>query len=336
MYSDADLDDAVASGALSAEAADALRAHVAQRRASPAADEEHFRLITGFNDIFVVIAGGLLLLAIAWLVGSVSEWLGAAALAGASWVLAEFFTRRRRMALPSIALLLAFVVGSAFTVLLALEALLSAQPDDTLLAASGAAGAIAAWLHWRRFQVPITVAAGCAALAGTLLALLFSLIPALKDWLNPLLFACGAAVFALALYWDGRDPERRTRRSDVAFWLHLLASPLMVHPAFSAFGMLDGQAGVPQAIAVVVLYLLIATASIAIDRRALMVSALGYVLYAFTTLLKHSGVVSLDFALTALLLGGALLLLSAFWQPCRRRVLDPLPESLRRYLAPLR
>lgn len=335
MYSDADLDDAVASGALSASAADALRAHVAQRRASPAADEEHFRLITGFNDIFVVIAGGLLLLAIAWLAGSVSEWLGAAALAAASWALAEFFTRRRRMALPSIALLLAFVVGSAFTVLLALETLLSAQ-QDALLAASGATGAIAAWLHWRRFQVPITVAAGCAALAGTLLALLFSLAPALKDWLNPLLFACGAAVFALALYWDGRDPERRTRSSDVAFWLHLLASPLMVHPAFSAFGMLDGKAGVPQAISVVALYLLIATASIAIDRRALMVSALGYVLYAFSTLLQHSGVVSLDFALTALLLGGALLLLSAFWQPCRRRVLNPLPESLRRYLAPLR
>ena len=42
MYSQQELDDAVASGALSAEAADALRAHVERQRSTAIPDEEQF------------------------------------------------------------------------------------------------------------------------------------------------------------------------------------------------------------------------------------------------------------------------------------------------------
>jgi hypothetical protein len=61
MYSDSDLQDAVAAGAISAEAAQALRAHVSAARTMPATDEESFRLLNSFNDIFVTIAAVLLL-----------------------------------------------------------------------------------------------------------------------------------------------------------------------------------------------------------------------------------------------------------------------------------
>ncbi|MDB5672600.1 MAG: hypothetical protein JWO25_3559, partial [Alphaproteobacteria bacterium] len=63
MYSDSDLEAAVAAGVLSPEAAAALRNYNEARSFSPAVDEEHFRLITGFNDIFVAIATALLLAA---------------------------------------------------------------------------------------------------------------------------------------------------------------------------------------------------------------------------------------------------------------------------------
>jgi hypothetical protein len=53
MYSDSDLDSAVAAGALTPASAAALRAYVSRARQSPMVDEEQFRLITGFNDIFV-------------------------------------------------------------------------------------------------------------------------------------------------------------------------------------------------------------------------------------------------------------------------------------------
>ncbi len=64
MYSESDIDGAVAAGAISPDAAAALRRHVATVHAAPAVDEEHFRLLTGFNDIFVSIALALLLAAL--------------------------------------------------------------------------------------------------------------------------------------------------------------------------------------------------------------------------------------------------------------------------------
>ena len=105
MYSDEDLDSAVAAGVLSAEAADALRAHVAQRRQLTGPDEEHFRLLTGFNDIFVTIASALLLAAVTSIGSAIVPWFGGVACAAVAWGLAEFFVRRRRMALPAILLL---------------------------------------------------------------------------------------------------------------------------------------------------------------------------------------------------------------------------------------
>ena len=63
MYSQEDLNSAVSAGVISADAANALRAHVAASRDAVPADAEHFRLVTGFNDIFVSIGVVILLLA---------------------------------------------------------------------------------------------------------------------------------------------------------------------------------------------------------------------------------------------------------------------------------
>ena len=67
MYTTEDLDSAVQAKAITQESADALRAHVEHARAIPSIDEEHFRLVTGFNDIFVVIACALLLVSVGWI-----------------------------------------------------------------------------------------------------------------------------------------------------------------------------------------------------------------------------------------------------------------------------
>ena len=68
MYSQQELDDAVASGVISAADADALRAYIETQRSTAIPDEEQFRLITGFNDIFVSIAAAILLFAVGWIV----------------------------------------------------------------------------------------------------------------------------------------------------------------------------------------------------------------------------------------------------------------------------
>ncbi|MEO8346715.1 MAG: hypothetical protein ABI607_13570 [Betaproteobacteria bacterium] len=331
MYSEEDLASAVAAGVMSDEAANALRAHVGQLRKAPAVDEEHFRLITGFNDIFVVIACALLLASLAGIGASFAAWFGALCVAVAAWLLAEFFTRKRRMALPSIVLLLAFVGGVVATVFFMLPTQSSGG-----FAAGSAIGAMAACLHWWRFRVPITVAAGAAAVVGCAFALLLQVLPQSSAWMNAVAFVAGLVVFGLAMRWDSSDTLRLTRRSDVAFWLHLLAAPLIVHPIFTALGVTHGQVNAGQAIAVVALYVAIALVSLAADRRALMVSALTYVLFAFSAVLQQVGVVSLGFAITALAIGAALLLLSAFWHPTRAWVLGFLPPGVQGRLAPFR
>lgn len=352
MYSQQELDDAVASGAITAQAADALRAHVATQRKTAIPDEEQFRLITGFNDIFVSIATAILLLAVGWIGQSIGQSAGLAvegdgpsflaplAVAATSWGLALYFTARRRMALPSILLLLGFVGGVFAAVLFAIvlgvggDNLDNNQPLAGVIAAvSGAIAAGAAWLHWRQFRVPITVAAGAAAVAaiavGLLLAALGQDPEQAKNVILGLVLVLGIGIFLFAMWWDSSDRARLTRRSDVAFWLHLLAAPMIVHPIFTLLGLNNGNASLGEGLVVVALYIALGVTALAVDRRALLVSALAYVLWALSELFKTFGAVELNVALTALVIGSALLLLSAFWHQARALIVRPLPEALR-------
>lgn len=344
MYSEDDLEAAVAAGVIDRASVERMRAYWASTSRTARADEEHFRLVTGFNDIFVSIACVLLLVALAWIGQAIPlglaagpRPLGALFVAGASWALAELFTARRRMALPSILLLVAFVgglfaaAGSALAATLdqGVFGALDRTGSAMVIAGSALVAGLGAWAHWRRFHVPITVAAGVAAGVAVVIALLASVFPAMQGHLVAPAFVAGLAVFGLAMRWDMSDPRRETRRADVAFWLHLLAAPLIVHPVFALMGLLHGGVSLAGAAAVVVLYVVLGLIALAIDRRALMVSALAYVLYALSELLREFGAVSLNVALTALVLGSALLMLSAWWASARAAVLSVLPEGLR-------
>jgi len=352
MYTQNDLDDAVAAGALNAESAAALRNFMEVQRSAPAVDEEQFRLITGFNDIFVSIAAVILLVAVGWIGQSIGQsagtavesdgpsFLAPAAVAVTSWGLALFFTAKRRMALPSIILLLAFVgsifATAAFALTLAVGAdALNDNPQlqGVLAAICGAIAGGAAWLHWRTFKVPITVAAGAAAVAaiaiGLLLAALGQNFQQAQNLVLGFVLLLGVGVFLFAMRWDSSDPARVTRRSDVAFWLHLLAAPMIAHPIFALLGLTSGKVSIGEGLIVVLLYILFGLTALAIDRRALLVSALAYVLFALNELFKQFGAIELNVALTTLVIGSSLLLLSAFWHQARQAVVKPLPDSLK-------
>ena len=355
MYSQQDLDEAVAAGAIDANAAASFRAYLDGARATPAVDEEQFRLITSFNDIFVSIASAILLFAVAWIGQSIGQAAGLvvnspgdpggpsplapAAVAATAWGLALFFTAKRRMALPSILLLLAFVGGVFLTSVLTVGLVIGAaffenNTSAVSIAAAVAAliAAMAAYFHWKRFHVPITVAAGAAAVAGLVISLIAAALGEQNEQMRNILLVAslvlGVGVFLFAMRWDASDPGRVTRRSDVAFWLHLLAAPMIVHPVFTLLGLNDGRATIGEGLVVILLYVGIAVAALAIDRRALLVSALAYVLYALTELFKQIGAVELSVALTALVIGSALLLLSAYWHQARRLIVVRLPNGL--------
>ncbi|MEM6858249.1 MAG: hypothetical protein AAF559_10285 [Pseudomonadota bacterium] len=335
MYSEDDINSAIAAGALSAEAAASFRSYMSEVRHLPRSSEENFKLINSFNDIFVSIGLVILLIAAGSIGQTIHPFLSGVLVAALAWPLAEFFTRTRRMALPSILLLLAFVGGVFGGGLgLALEVLSDASESVGALAISMCAlvAAIAAYVHWRRFMVPITVAAGSAALAATIISLVLAVIG--PDTLSQtlilsLVFVAGLAIFGFAMRWDISDRERITRRSDVAFWLHLLAAPMIAHPVFNLIGVTGGDnIGIGAAVGVLGVYVAFGVIALAIDRRALLVSALAYVLFALTFLFREFGAVELNFALTALVIGSALLSLSAFWQPIRSAVVTALPEGL--------
>ncbi|MCE2570863.1 hypothetical protein [Motilimonas eburnea] len=351
MYSDDDVNSAVAAGIFNNETARAFREHVAQRQHSAHADEEQFRLVTGFNDIFVVIACCLLLVSANYIAAQFAAGLGPFVVAILAWGLSEFFIRKRRMALPAIVLMFCFVLGAARATFDWLPML--GLPNDLDLLGAGAlhhmalyvalnvaitclVTAFCAWLHWRRFAVPITIAAITASLVALVLSLILGFFPKAHALWLLLLLLSGLGVFAFALYWDSTDPLRETRRADVAFWLHLLAAPLMVHPVFALLGTFDGMSEQSQPFIIIAVYLFIGFVSLAIDRRALMVSALGYVIYALSNLLSNQGGISTGFATTALLIGAGLLLLSAFWAPCRHMALLMFPRAWCDKLPPLR
>jgi hypothetical protein len=355
MYTQQELDEAVAAGAISAEAAANLRAHAESKRATSSVDEEQFRLLSGFNDIFVAIASAILLFAVAWIGQSIGQSLGLTVegrdspsllgplfVAAAAWGLALFFTAKRRMALPSILLLLVFVgavfalAGITITTIVGVDAFQNNESAITIMVAASAAIAVAAaWLHWRRFRVPITIAAGTAAACVLAVALLVRATGP-SDHLQTIILSfvlvLGIGAFLFAMWWDSSDRGRLTRRSDVAFWLHLLAAPMIVHPIFTLLGLNDGHATISEGLVVILLYVAIGITALAIDRRALLVSALAYVLWALSELFKQFGAVELSVAMTALVIGSALLLLSAFWHQARRGIVIRLPDALQQRL----
>ncbi|WP_218014734.1 hypothetical protein [Candidatus Regiella insecticola] len=151
MYSNEDIESAVAAKIISRQAAQALRDHVAGVKKTSAVDEENFRLLTGFNDIFVVMASLLLLGALFFICGYYQkQWLGGLLVAGVSWILAEYFVRQRHMALPAIVLLFAFIFGVGFVTLYLIDHPLVGAP------VAGVLTALAALLHWRGVFAPLS------------------------------------------------------------------------------------------------------------------------------------------------------------------------------------
>ncbi len=105
----------VEQGIITAEQAERLRALESIRdplESSVSPDDEQLRFISGFSDIFVTIGLAMFVGAIGYFAlrsgGTLGMWI---AVAVAAWLLAEFFTRLRRMALPSIVLLIVFAVA---------------------------------------------------------------------------------------------------------------------------------------------------------------------------------------------------------------------------------
>ena len=340
----------VEQGIITAEQAQRLRAlenagEPPELPASP--DDEQLRFIGGFSDVFVTIGLAMFLGAIGFFAAQIGGGFGASiVIAAAAWLLAEFFTRLRRMALPSIVLLIVFACAVFIAASYAIDASSPGYSPPTVHILFGldigrptvVAGAafvtvLLVALHYWRFRVPITVAAGCAALTGTVFSLFYGLVPNLPPVAyNAVIFVCGLAVFAFAMQFDMADLERRSRRTDIAFWLHLLAAPLIVHSVTKGLVTQASKLDPGTAVAIIAVFLALSFVAVLIDRRAMLVSGLAYAGIAFWTLIRQVGLSDMTTPLTVLALGTFVLLLSAGWRPLRTGVLRIVPPALARRL----
>lgn len=350
MIRDEHIDLGVAEGIITAEQATRLRALAARSPAANSAaadfhdsdvdpDDERFRLIGGFNDVFVAIGILLLVFALFGLRSAIGFGVGFAFVAmAAAWGLSEVFARRLRLALPAIALALMFAgAGGIAAYMLGSGLLPTPVEDDGSLAPiyllSGIGVAIAAALHRWRFAVPIDtalIAAGlvCAVVGGLEVAGVMH-----GDTERALVSGVlGALIFAAAVRIDATDTSRLTRRSDVAFWLHLLAAPMLVQ---SVSTLLLGSAGeFVQAVGMLVLFAVFGVIAIVLDRRALLVSGLSYAGFAIGYLLSEGLAKDISLSLTLLGLAALILLLSAKWRALRNGALRVLPLGRFRQLVP--
>jgi hypothetical protein len=369
MVEDDDLDAAVADGVLTQAQLDALRTFVTSRRASAErADDERFRFMRGFNDFFFAVGIVLFGAGITFFAGTSAfkNILAAAVI----WALAEFLVRRMRLVLPGILLVSLFAffafrltqlnwaaLSHVIGVPLRLTPGFPTRPNQVLdsfepiaIAVKALAAALAATLFYLRFQLPfaLLVIAGCLVL---FLSMLFGpvLFPDTSAY-TLILLVCGLGVFAVAMYYDLSDRTRTTRLADCAFWLHLLAAPLIVHSLIRL--LLSGPTGADASVGpfglsmttasaatIFVIVALLTMVAILIDRRALLVSALIYlgvaIGYALTSAIRAGtdSDVSVFFA-TLVILGATVLILGAGWQPLRRVFLRLVPTAFVNRLPP--
>jgi hypothetical protein len=369
MVEDDDLEAAVADGVLTQAQLDALRTFVTSRQASAErADDERFRFMRGFNDFFFAVGIVLFGAGITFFAGTSAfkNILAAAVI----WALAEFLVRRMRLVLPGILLVSLFAFFAFrmaqlnwaslahFTGLpLRLTPGFPTRPNPVLdsfepiaITVKALAAALAATLFYLRFQLPfaLLVIAGCLVL---FLSMLFGPVLFPDTSAYPLiLLLCGLGVFTVAMYYDLSDRTRTTRLADCAFWLHLLAAPLIVHSLIRL--LLSGPAGADasagpfglsmttaSAVTIFVIVALLTMVAILIDRRALLVSALIYlgvaIGYALTSAIRAGtdSDVSVFFA-TLVILGATVLILGAGWQPLRRVFLRLVPTAFVNRLPP--
>ncbi|MGR3502155.1 hypothetical protein [Pseudaestuariivita sp.] len=343
MMSRDDLRAAVAAGVVDEAQAASLVALADSRRGARenlAPGDEPFELFKGFNEIFIVV--GLVILGTGYLTfAGISTGLGqdnifqraiGYALVGAVilWALSEYFVRRRRMVAPAITLSI-FWAGNALIGLSAYlaEPFMVAQEDLTSLPLPLAATTVAIFVYWLRFRVPFAMA--LIALGAFAVALMWAAArngtpgnPADIFLLSAdggfawITLGLGVAFFVAAMAFDMSDPHRVTRRAANGFWLHIIAAPALVNTI--ALTLLAGG-GMNFALALVLG--VFAVIAIVIDRRSFLIAAVGYcVTLAFTVFGGEGG------GLAILLLGIVLLLLGAFWERIRARLLRTLAPIL--------
>ena len=322
---------------------------------NPVEDTEMPRFVRGFHDVLITI-GVLTGVFGIWGVG------GPYSAIVTILILSELLVRRQRLALPAV--VLTVLLCSATVSVLNLH-LMTTRPNSQIWQFFFDYDALTTFLYilpfpfilgfyYRRYGVPLALA-GAVLTGGTTIFASVLLImsagmrqPHFFDN-NPkilivMIFFTAIAIFMRAVRMDFRDPQRLTRRSDVAFWLHLMTAPVLLHSTLALVFMNDisglwkyGEIDVLHSVIVLIVVASFMKIGILLDRRAFVTSGLGSFAFAIWTLFERSDISSINVYYVVMILIGALVLaLGVGWPHIRRFMFRFIPISISKKLPPLR
>lgn len=287
-------------------------------------NEDEMRFVRGFSDIFIAMGMALLVIGLSIFAGSMGGF-GFLIAAAIMFGLAEYFGRIKRQHLPTLVTAIGFLIFINIGIGLVMGGDRFSSDGNILAAVIGLGAMI---LFYIRIKLPFCM----ALIAISVVYLFFSIIGTFLSepslFIFGLLFLIsGATILFVALKYDLKDPERVTRWADNAFWLHLVSAPLIIHGLVL---MLAGQTwdiSNTTALMVLAIVLLVSLFGLAINRRALLVSSLGYAGLAIGYFVSQTDVTAgMAIALTLIILGAAVVFLGAGWHPARRGLLKILPN----------
>ena len=269
MLSKQQLHQAAAQGIISQQQLNALIAF-SKTTASSANGEEQLRFVRGFGDIFIAL--GIVLVAVSF------NFIG---LGGYYYIIpillfilsAEWLVRVRRLSLPGIAILICII-----------EFVYSLFSEFGMEKSFYNLGLITATslLFYLRYRMPFSM---LPAVGSVIMMLIYTIgIDILQQ--PYVLSIMGLIVFTLAMWFDARDTKRQNYLSDTAFWLHLLAAPLIAHGIMIVIVTAEPTSllAAYRNMLIIGFFLLFFTIALFVDRRALLISSTAYALYAITQL----------------------------------------------------
>ncbi|WP_313616530.1 hypothetical protein [Agrobacterium sp.] len=311
-------------------------------------DTETPRFVRGFHDILITIGVVVVLLGLGG-IGSVF------ALFPAIIVLAEILVRRQRLALPAVALTIATAVSIGAVNAALYDYFVSSIPREALQIFLMVLlfPPIMALFYWR-YRVPLALAGLFVVAALLALTGIFVVMEQVTGSANVvsdyrlaslMIFLIAAlSLFALAMRYDLSDRYRVTRRSDIAFWLHLATAPALLY-ALLAFVFIrsggslfleEGNGLYSSAALVVCVVVLLMLIGIIIDRRAFVTSGLVSLIATVVAVLRQGEISGGNATFAALFAVGVFVLVIGIgWSSLRRVIVAQLPSGLQEKLPPV-
>ena len=267
--------------------------------------DEPLKFIRSFGDIFISL--GIILLLISINMTQLTGLYYLLPVAGFV-VLAEWLVRIRRLVLPGMVILL--------SILYFVNKAVSFDQASAGLLEFGLLG-MTSLVFYFRYKMPFSL----FPLAASLVAMIIGQL-GVDVLQHPSIFAgLGLLVFCVAMWFDSRDTKRLSHLSDSAFWLHLLAAPLIVHGVMVnmllseelVFGFINKE------VIIVVFFITFFMLALLVDRRAMLVSTQLYVIYSLTNIVKSTNIDSENMLIYILIfLGMFVIFFDTYWYKARR------------------